>query len=112
MIGLRQEAKSSPKALGRSAVEILSCVQRVCWPLGRGFYSRIEPDIDWRAQLVWLTSKIEFVCSCQGRNKSTGASGACALAPSRLNLAGLALKKLCCAAACRFSEGRGPGFSA
>src|SRR5215470_13150196 len=54
-----------------------------CWPLGRGFYSRIEPDIHWLAQLVWLPNKIEFVFACQSRNKSTGASGACVPVPSR-----------------------------
>ena len=86
MIGLRQEAKSSPEALGRSAgVNSLSYSARrvglsAAVPIGE-----IEPDIHWLAQLVWLSNKIEFVFSCQSRNKSTGASGASALAPGRLN---------------------------
>jgi hypothetical protein len=48
-----QEAKSPPQALGRSAGVILFCrFSAWCWPLGRGSYSRIEPDIHWLAQLV------------------------------------------------------------
>src|SRR6266446_8147177 len=37
MIGLCQEGKSSPDALGRSAgVNSFLVLRRVCWPLGRG----------------------------------------------------------------------------
>jgi len=53
MIGPGQEAKSPPEALGRSAgVNLLGFVSASCWPLGRGFFLRIEPDIHWLVQLV------------------------------------------------------------
>jgi hypothetical protein len=47
-------------------------LQRVCWPLGRGSYLRIEPDIHWLVQLVGLPSKIGFVCACQSQTNQRG----------------------------------------
>ena len=39
-----------------------------CWPLGRGFYSRIEPDFHLLVQLVWLPRRL----SARSRSKIVG----------------------------------------
>jgi hypothetical protein len=61
MIGPCQEAKSPPDALGRSAgVKVFAFLSAWCWPLGRGFYPRIEPDFHLLAQLVRLPRRLSL----------------------------------------------------
>jgi hypothetical protein len=81
---------SRGQKLSRRASEERGCkffliLRRVCWPLGRGSYIQIEPDFHLLVQPFRAAQKIEFVYSCQSRNLSTGASGACAPSPSRIN---------------------------
>jgi len=84
MIGLCQEGKNSPDALGRSAgisfsnLSARSVASRQWLPFDG------EPDFHLLAQFFLAAQKIEFVFSCQSRNLSTGASGAYAPLPSRL----------------------------
>jgi hypothetical protein len=50
MIGLCQEGKSSPDALGRSAgCKSFLILRRVCWLLSRGSY-KLEPDFHLLSQ--------------------------------------------------------------
>src|SRR5215813_5340146 len=61
MIGLCQEAKSSPDALREErGCKFFSAFSASCWPLGDGFYSRIEPDFHLLAQLVRLPRRLSL----------------------------------------------------
>ena len=61
MIGLCQEGKSSPDALREErGCEFFSAFSASCWPLGGGFYSRIEPDFHLLAQLMRLPIRLSL----------------------------------------------------
>ena len=84
MIGLCQEGKSSPDALGRSAgVNSFGFFAAHLGLSPCGSFVEEEPDFHLLAQPLRAAQKIELVISCQSRNLSTGASGACAPSPSR-----------------------------
>src|SRR5215470_13401037 len=101
MIGLCQEGKSSPDALGRSAgVKIFGFVSASCWPLGPWFLFEDRTRLPLVGAALLAAHKIEFVFSCQSRNLSTGVSGAYLPSLSRLTARpgrNLALKKVFCA---------------
>jgi hypothetical protein len=72
MISLCQEGKSSPDALGRSAlIRILQASSARVRASRRWFLFGPEPDIHLLSQAnEWSSQKIAFVLSCQSRNKS------------------------------------------
>ena len=84
-IGLCQEAKSLPDALGRSAGVNSSVLQRVVLASRPRFLSEDRTRFPFAGAALLAAQKIEFVFSCQSQNLSTGAAGAYAPAPSRVN---------------------------
>src|ERR1700751_1298006 len=78
--------KKPPDALGRSAgVKSLCLSRRVVLASRPRFLSEDRTRLPFAGAARLAAQKIEFVFSCQSQNLSTGASGACALVPSRLN---------------------------
>ena len=85
MIGLCQEAKSSPDALRRSA-GVNSCrFFSACVGLSAVVPISDRTRLPFAGAAFLAAQKIEFVFSCQSRNISTEASRACAPSPSRVN---------------------------
>jgi hypothetical protein len=85
MIGLCQEAKSPPDALGRSAGVKSLPFQRVVLASRPRFLCEDRTRLPFAGAACPAAQKIEFVLSCQSQNLSTGVSGDCALVPSRVN---------------------------
>src|SRR6266852_6971274 len=85
MIGLCQEGKSSPDALRRSAGVNSFRFFAACVGLSAVVPILNRTRLPFAGAAFPAAQKIEFVFSCQSRNLSTGASGACAPSPSRFN---------------------------
>src|SRR5215469_6486560 len=60
MIGLCEEGKALPSRREERGCKLFEFFSAWCWPLGRGSYSRIEPDFHWLAQLCWLPTRLSL----------------------------------------------------
>jgi hypothetical protein len=101
MIGPCQEAKNPPDALGRSAGVISSIPSALRVGLSAAVsISRIEPDFHLLVQLLWLPRRLSLCFPASLETYQQKHQGLALLAQSAKwqDLAGLALKKRCCAA--------------
>ena len=60
MIGLCEEGKALPSRREERGCKLFEFFSAWCWPLGRGSYSRIEPDFHLLAQLFWLPRRLSL----------------------------------------------------
>ena len=103
---------SSRRAQEERRCKTLQFFSTSCWPLGRGFYPRIEPDFHLLVQLFWLPRRLSlcFPASLETYRRKHQGLALLRSVGKRQDLAGLALKKLSYAApACRFSALTGCG---
>ena len=65
-------------------MNFFSAFNASCWPLGGGFYSRIEPDFHLLAQLMRLPIRLSL-CLLPVSKLTNGGIESCLLVPSRFN---------------------------